>query len=116
VDLVFRHNGKFFIADWKSNRLDGGYGRKSLDDCMNAAGYHLQYQLYTVAVLRWLKQAFGDRFDAASQFGGVFYFFLRGMEPGSENGVYFVSPAELGALEHLEADISARVSGPGPKK
>jgi exodeoxyribonuclease V beta subunit len=111
VDLVFRHNGKFFIADWKSNRLDGGYGRISLDDGMNAAGYHMQYKLYTVAVLRWLKQAFGDRFDADSQFGGVFYFFLRGMEAGNENGVYFVSPAELGSLEHLESEITARISG-----
>jgi len=116
VDLVFRHNGKFFIADWKSNRLDGGYGRQSLDECMDAAGYHLQYKLYTVAVLRWLKQALGDRFDAGSHFGGVFYFFLRGMQPASENGVYFVPPAELGPLEHLEADISARISGPGPEK
>jgi len=113
VDLVFRHQGKFFIADWKSNRLDGGYGRKSLDDCMNAAGYHLQYKLYTVAALRWLKQALGDRFDAQSQFGGVFYFFLRGMETGNANGVYFVSPADLGSLEHLEAEISARISGTG---
>ncbi len=111
VDLVFRHEGKFFIADWKSNRLDGGYGRKALDDCMNAAGYHMQYKLYTVAVLRWLKQAFGDRFDADSQFGGVFYFFIRGMETGNGNGVYFVSPAEVGTLEQLESEITARIAG-----
>jgi len=116
VDLVFRHNDKFFIADWKSNRLDGGYGPNSLAECMDAAGYHLQYKLYTVALLRWLQHVFGDRFDADRQFGGVFYFFLRGMKPGSANGVYFVSPDELGSLEHLEAEISARVSGPGPEK
>ena len=113
VDLVFRYNGRFFIADWKSNRLEDGYGRNALDDCMNAAGYHLQYKLYTVAVLRWLKQAFGDRFDAGSQFGGVFYFFLRGMGTGNGNGVYFVSPAEVGTLEHLESEIAARISGAG---
>jgi exodeoxyribonuclease V beta subunit len=110
VDLVFRHKGKFYIADWKSNRLDGGYGRKALDDCMNAAGYHMQYKLYTVAVLRWLKQAFGDRLDADSHFGGVFYFFLRGMGTGNGNGVYFVSPAEVGTLENLESEITARIS------
>jgi exodeoxyribonuclease V beta subunit len=111
VDLVFRHKGKFFIADWKSNRLDGGYGHNALDDCMNAAGYHMQYKLYTVAVLRWLEQAFGDRFDANSQFGGVFYFFLRGMGTGNGNGVYFVSPAEVGALENLESEIRGQISG-----
>jgi exodeoxyribonuclease V beta subunit len=109
VDLVFRHKEKFYIADWKSNRLDGGYGRKALDDCMNPAGYHMQYKLYTVAVLRWLKQAFGDRFDADSQFGGVFYFFLRGIGTGNGNGVYFVSPAEVGTLEHLESEITDRI-------
>jgi len=106
VDLVFRYEGKFFIADWKSNRLDGGYGRKTLDVCMNDAGYHMQYKLYTVAVQRWLKQAFGDRFDADRHFGGVFYFFLRGMGTGNGKGVYFVSPAEMGTLEHLETEIS----------
>ena len=111
VDLVFRHKGKYFIADWKSNRLDGGYGRKALDICMNDAGYHMQYKLYTVAVLRWLKQALGDRFDADNHFGGVFYFFLRGMGTGSGNGVYFVSPPQIGTSEHLESDIKARISG-----
>jgi len=113
VDLVFRYKGKFFIADWKSNRLDGGYGRKALDECMNAAGYHMQYKLYTVAVQRWLKQAFGDRFVADGRFGGVFYFFLRGMGTGNGNGVYFVSPTEVGTLEHLESEIAARISGAG---
>ena len=111
VDLVFRHKGKFFIADWKSNRIDAGYGRKALEVCMNDAEYHLQYMLYTVALMRWLKQAFGDRFDAGSRFGGVFYLFLRGMGTGNGNGVYFVSPAELGTLEHLETEIADRISG-----
>ena len=113
VDLVFRHKEKFYIADWKSNHLEDGYGRNSLDDCMNAAGYHMQYKLYTVAVLRWLKQAFGDRFDAKSGFGGVFYFFLRGMGTGNGNGVYFVSPAEVGTLELLESEIADQMSGAG---
>ena len=112
VDLVFRHEGKFFIADWKSNRLDRGYGRQELDACMHAAGYHMQYKVYTVAVLRWLKQVFGERFDADSQFGGVYYFFLRGMGTGNGNGVYFVAPAELGSLAKLEAEISALTAGP----
>ena len=82
---------------------------------MNTAGYHMQYKLYTVAVLRWLKQAFGDQFDAENQFGGVFYFFLRGMGTENGNGVYFVSPAELGTLEYLESEITARISGQAGK-
>jgi exodeoxyribonuclease V beta subunit len=110
VDLIFRYNKKFFIADWKSNRLDDGYGRKALHDCMNAVGYHLQYKLYTVAVLRWLKHAFGNQFNPDTQFGGVFYFFLRGMGTGDGNGVFYVAPAELGTLKDLESEIAARIS------
>ena len=110
VDLVFRHQGKYFIADWKSNRLDAGYGRPALDGCMNDAGYHMQYKLYTVAVLRWLKQAFGDRFDTDRHFGGIFYFFLRGMGTGKGNGIYFVAPDEVGPLERLEAEITAQIT------
>ncbi len=110
VDLIFRYKEKFFIADWKSNRLDDGYGPGALDDCMNAVGYHLQYKLYTVAVLRWLKQAFGNRFNADRQFGGVFYFFLRGMGTGNGNGVFYVAPSEVGTLENLESEIAARIS------
>ncbi|MGD8292548.1 MAG: UvrD-helicase domain-containing protein, partial [Desulfobacterales bacterium] len=110
VDLIFRYKETFFIADWKSNRLDDGYGRKALDACMNAVGYHLQYKLYTVALLRWLKQVFGNRFNPDTQFGGVFYFFLRGMGTGDGNGVFYVAPTEVGALEDLESELAARIS------
>jgi len=113
MDLVFKHNGKYFIADWKSNRLDAGYGHQALNNCMNVAGYRLQYKLYTVALLRWLKQTLGDRFDGGNHFGGVFYFFLRGMGTGNGNGIYFVSPAEVGTLEYLESEILAQIAGNG---
>ncbi len=113
VDLVFRYNGKYYIADWKSNRLDGGYGHEALKECMNTAGYHLQYKLYTIALLRWQKYVFGERFDAQRQFGGIFYFFLRGMGAGKGDGVYFVSPAEVGALDRLELEIAGLLSGTG---
>lgn len=111
VDLVFRHKQKFFIADWKSNRVDAGYDRKALKAYMNYAGYHLQYKLYTIAVLRWLKQSLGNRFDPDKQFGGIFYFYLRGMGCGNGNGVYYVAPGEVGRLEHLEAEIANQIAG-----
>ncbi len=111
VDLVFRYGGKFFIADWKSNRLDGGYGQAALDECMSGAGYHLQYKLYTIALLRWLGHVLGDRAEPADRFGGIFYFFLRGMSPGNGDGVYFVPPAEVGTLDQLESEIAGLLSG-----
>jgi len=111
VDLVFRYKEKYFIADWKTNRIDTGYDLKSLENNMNRAGYHLQYKLYAIAVLRWLAQALGSRFDPAGQFGGIFYFYLRGMGSGNENGIYYVAPGDVGSLEHLEEEISRQIAG-----
>jgi exodeoxyribonuclease V beta subunit len=105
VDLVFRYGGKYFIADWKSNRLEGGYGPAALEACMREAGYHLQYKLYTIALLRWLRHVNGDGAEPLDRFGGIFYFFLRGMGTGSGKGVYFVPPARAGDLEQLELEI-----------
>jgi len=111
VDLVFRYKEKFFIADWKSNRIDAGYDLKALENNMNNAGYHLQYKLYSIAMLRWLTQSLGNRFDPDKQFGGIFYFYLRGMGSGNGNGIYYVAPGDVGRLEHLEEEIADQIAG-----
>ncbi len=105
VDLVFRYEGAYYIADWKSNYLADGYAISALSASMDVADYRLQYQLYTVAVLRWLHHALGDRFDPRRHFGGVFYFYLRGMGMGPDHGIYFVSPDEIGSLTSLEKTL-----------
>lgn len=106
VDLIFRVDGKFYLADWKSNLLETGYDRQSMEESMAHSGYHLQYRLYAVAVLRWLKQTLGESFDPERDFGGVFYFYLRGMGGDGGGGIYFVTPGELGSLEQLEQEIA----------
>lgn len=111
VDLVFRYKEKFYIADWKSNRIDEGYDLNALENNMNRAGYHLQYKLYSIAVLRWLTQALGNRFNPDKQFGGIFYFYLRGMGTGNGNGIYYVAPGDVGRLEHLEEEIANQIAG-----
>lgn len=112
IDLVFRHENKYYIADWKSNRLDTGYDLASMSASMDTADYHLQYRLYTVAVLRWLKRTLGKRFNADDQFGGAFYFYLRGMGAKTGEGIYYIPPAEVGSLKDLEASISDFDVGP----
>ncbi|BBO67139.1 RecBCD enzyme subunit RecB [Desulfosarcina alkanivorans] len=111
VDLVFRWQGRYCIADWKSNRLSGGYGQDDMAGEMAAAGYDLQYQLYTVAVLRWLKHQLGDRFDPHRHFGGVFYLFIRGMGAGGADGVFHVPPEQLLPLERLQEIINQQIAG-----
>jgi len=83
IDLVFEHEGRFFILDWKSNHLGyspSDYGREPIERSMADHGYHLQYLLYTLAVDRYLKlRVPGYRYD--THFGGVLYLFVRGVRP-----------------------------------
>ncbi|MDA1161893.1 MAG: exodeoxyribonuclease V subunit beta [Planctomycetota bacterium] len=80
VDLVFESNGKWFVADYKTNFLGpafSDYSRERLDAAMFEHDYLLQASLYSVAVCRLLEQRLLE-FDLARDFGGVVYLFLRG--------------------------------------
>ena len=112
VDLIFRANDRYYVADWKSNRLPT-YDQASLRMSMDQAGYHLQYRLYSLATLQWLRQVAGPDSWAQDHFGGVFYFYLRGMDTGGDQGIYFVPPEQIGSLESLEADIKAMLGKTG---
>jgi exodeoxyribonuclease V beta subunit len=109
IDLVFRWQGRYYIADWKSNRLPEGYGQASMAGEMASAGYELQYQLYAVAALRWLKIQLGDRFDPHRHFGGAFYIFIRGMGSGGSDGIFHVPPEQLLPLESLQEAIRKQI-------
>ena len=103
--MVFRYNEKFYIAEWKSNYIENGYDHDSMALNMQGAGYDLQYKLYAIAVLRWLKQGLGMEFDPAENFGGVFYFYLRGMGAAKGDGIFYVSADKLGNLKEIEKEI-----------
>jgi len=107
IDLVFRDpiNHKYFIADWKSNRLGptvAHYGPAHLLDAMDHHHYHLQYHLYSVAFLRFMRSRIPD-FDMEAEFGGIYYFFIRGMAPQHprDTGVFFTRPP-VEAIEALD--------------
>ena len=88
IDLVFEHDGRYFIADWKSNHLGtraADYGPAGLDATMAEHHYQLQYLVYSVALHRWLAARLpGYRFE--QHFGGALYLFVRGVRPGWRNG------------------------------
>jgi exodeoxyribonuclease V beta subunit len=109
VDLLFHHKGRYYILDWKSNRLPDGYGPKAVAASMTAADYHLQYRIYTLAALRWLKLHLGDRFDPRIHLGGVYYIYLRGMGRAPGSGVFFAAPDEIGDPASLERDLVRRL-------
>ncbi|MBU1331893.1 MAG: exodeoxyribonuclease V subunit beta [Gammaproteobacteria bacterium] len=104
IDLTFEHQGRWYIADYKSNWLGPDvsyYGGTRLEQALAAEHYYLQYLIYLVALRRFLRQRLVD-FDG-SQLGGAYYLFLRGMPTA---GVYFSRPADslLDALDSLFAE------------
>ena len=96
IDLVFEHEGRYYLADYKSNWLGAtpdAYDGAALATVMGREAYYLQYLVYCVALHRYLGSRLpGYRYE--SHFGGVRYLFVRGMQPASgATGVYADRPA-----------------------
>jgi exodeoxyribonuclease V beta subunit len=113
IDLVFRHQGCYFIVDYKSNYLGADvtdYGPESLRACMESHQYHLQLLIYTLALHRFLKTRVVN-YSYDEYIGGVYYLFLRGMSqdaaPG--NGVYAHRP-ERELIEALDRCFQGELS------
>ncbi|CAN7357528.1 exodeoxyribonuclease V subunit beta [Pseudomonas sp. LjRoot71] len=104
IDLTFEHDGRWYIADYKSNWLGPDasyYGGERLLQALAAEHYYLQYLIYLVALRRFLRQRLDDFQN--EQLGGAYYLFLRGMPSA---GVYFSRPSDelLDALDTLFAE------------
>lgn len=94
IDLIVEQGGRFYILDYKSNYLGDSreeYGKEKLNQAMLEAGYDLQAYIYTVALVKYLRHRLPD-FDYDRHVGGVAYLFVRGMQKGSDNGVWFHKP------------------------
>jgi exodeoxyribonuclease V beta subunit len=97
IDTVVEHDGRYFVVDYKSNRLGDtldAYAAAALLPEMARGHYWLQYLIYAVAVHRWLGRRLAG-YDYDRHFGGVRYLFLRGMDPGRgiASGVYVDRPS-----------------------
>ena len=110
IDLVFQWRDRYYIVDWKSNRLGAGYHQDAMAHEIATAGYELQYMLYTIATLRWLRQRIGSRFDPQRHFGGALYIFIRGSLAGASGSVFHVEPQQLLPLESIEAAILKKIA------
>ncbi len=94
IDLVFRHAGRWYIVDWKSNWLGAqaaDYAPDTLETAMRQHRYGVQLRIYAAALKRALALREPEA-DWESSFGGVFYLFLRGMAPGGNSGIHFSRP------------------------
>ena len=105
IDLVFEHQSKYYIIDWKSNYLSSfskDYDKKNIEEEMSLHNYYLQAAIYTKSLKRHLKIL---NKDFEKVFGGVFYIFLRGLTNSYDSevnnlGIYHFFP-DLKILDQM---------------
>jgi len=107
IDLVFEYEGRYYLADYKSNLLGTrmqDYDNEQLQQAMYDRRYDLQLLIYSIALHRFLRHRIAD-YDYERHFGGAYYLFLRAMRPhtGARYGVHFERPqqSEIEALDKL---------------
>lgn len=86
IDLLFRHDGRFHVLDWKGNWLGPGldaYRGDPLAQAMDHSHYRLQALLYTVALERHLRARLPG-YRRELHLGDAWYLFLRAV--GSDAG------------------------------
>ena len=127
IDLTFRHDGRYYLLDYKSNHLGfeaSDYAFQQLESAIIDHRYDLQYLLYSVALHRLLRHRLGSAYDYEQHFGGVYYLFLRGMEladiqpdavqdannQSALPGVYFVKP-EKRLIQRLDVLLEGSLEG-----
>ncbi len=87
IDLVFEHDGRFHVLDYKGNWLGefvDDYTGPALRAAMDHSHYRLQALLYTVAVHRFLRQRLVG-YAPSTHLGEYVYLFVRaaGLAPGA---------------------------------
>ena len=89
LDLVFRHGGKYYFLDWKTNSLEN-YAKTA--EYTNEH-YAMQYKIYLQALKKFLSGRLKDDFQFERDFGGIFYLYVRGVTPENPKlGVWFCKP------------------------
>jgi len=106
IDLIFEHDGRWYVLDWKSNHLGDraeDYAPAALAVAMRQHGYELQALIYLLALHRFLIQRLGARYDPERQLGGAFYLFVRGVRRSwPQAGIWHWRP-DIAWLERLSA-------------
>ena len=114
IDLIFEYQGKYYVADYKSNFLGDDledYSQLSIQQNIESHYYDLQYCIYSLALHRQLKLSLAD-YQPEQHFGGVYYFYLRGMSSANENqdnGIFY-RPMMVEELEKLDDIFSGKPS------
>ncbi|MCI5139740.1 MAG: exodeoxyribonuclease V subunit beta, partial [Candidatus Electrothrix sp. AR1] len=113
IDLVFSVDGRYYLADYKSNFLGNrpvDYQQEHLRVAMLDHRYDLQYLIYTLALHRFLKGRI-RAYTYDEHFGGALYLFLRGLHPENEPGTgVFAARPPLALVEALDQVVGLPTS------
>ena len=96
IDLMFEWQGRWYVADYKSNSLPA-YQQAALTEAVQREHYLLQSQLYSAAAHRFLKQRVPG-YDPDTDWGGALFVFLRGMQGPADAGTSVFFDRQPGAL------------------
>ncbi|RZU98264.1 exodeoxyribonuclease V subunit beta [Spiribacter vilamensis] len=104
IDLIFCHEGRYWVMDYKSNRLPPSADARpseALEQIVREKRYDAQYALYLLALHRLLRARLGDAYDYDIHVGGAVCFFLRGISQ-SGRGIHAERP-DRALVESLDA-------------
>jgi exodeoxyribonuclease V beta subunit len=97
IDLTFEHEGRYYVADYKSNWLgvdNEAYTDAAMEHAILDNRYDLQYVLYLLALHRQLKARLAG-YDYDLHMGGAVYLFVRGSRAASQGAWFTRPPREL---------------------
>jgi len=114
IDLTYRFDGKWYVLDYKSNRL-AGYDVASLQRAMQHGEYDLQALIYTLALHRWLRFRLGAAYDYARDFGGIRYLFCRGLDAARSDSLGIHAQRFAPELVHALDALFGIVEPPPPR-
>ncbi|WP_313034017.1 exodeoxyribonuclease V subunit beta [Massilia alkalitolerans] len=104
ADLVFEHDGRYWVLDYKTNALgpgDAAYTQAAMELGMAEHRYDIQATIYMLALHRLLKSRLGDAYEPRRQLGGAVFLFLRGIANADTRGCCVLGP-DMELLAGLE--------------
>ncbi|MCA1248754.1 exodeoxyribonuclease V subunit beta [Massilia sp. MS-15] len=116
ADLVFEHEGRFWVLDYKTNALgpgDAAYSQAAMALGMAGHRYDIQATLYMLALHRLLRSRLGAAYDPPRQLGGAVFLFLRGIANADTRGCCVLAP-DLALLDALD-DLLDKEDGDGAR-
>lgn len=93
IDLIFKQNDVYYIADYKSDSLNEAFtSYKNFDElkCQVDDRYSIQRVLYSYCLIKWLKGIYNISEEEIFEkhFGGIYYIFIKGTKKDYGDGIY----------------------------